>query len=201
MVASEEGIDKVVESVNSFNEVLYDEIIPRLFKELFDIQEYKQEEEVELNLVKTPEDGYYSVKYKSDELLASLEDPKYRQFRDKSFNVDNYCFDSVPEKDMFWQLLNSKKVEKVWFTGMLTHGQTEFIINYIDPVSGGVRSYYPDFLIKKNDGTYLILEVKGDNMIDDETVLAKKEYAMQMATASMMSYDIVKGTEVSQYRI
>lgn len=201
LMASEEGIDKVVEAVNSFNEILYDEIIPRLFKELFDIQEYKQEEEVELNLVKTPEDGYYSVKYKTDELLASLEDPKYRQFWDKSFNVDNYCFDSVPEKDMFWILLNSKKVEKVWFTGMLTHGQTEFIINYIDPVSGGVRSYYPDFLIKKNDGTYLILEVKGDNMIDDETVLAKKEYAMQMATASMMSYDIVKGTEVSQYRI
>lgn len=78
---------------------------------------------------------------------------------------------------------------------MLTHGQTEFLINYIDPISGGVRSYYPDFLVPKNDGSYVIIEVKGDNMIDDEVVLAKKAYANQMANASNMEYMIIKGTE------
>ena len=100
---------------------------------------------------------------------------------------------------MFWNLLcDDKRLEKVWFTGMLTHGQTEFIINYIDPVSGGVRSYYPDFLVKKKDGTYVIIEVKGDNKIDDQVVLAKMNYTKQMATASSMEYLLIRASEANQ---
>ena len=64
---------------------------------------------------------------------------------------------------------------------MLTHGQSEFFIQYIDPDSRMVRSYYPDFLFEKDDGTYVIVEVKGDNMIDDPVFQAKKAYAEQMA--------------------
>lgn len=108
--------------------------------------------------------------------------------------MDNYCFDSQPEKDMFDWLLR-QQIDKVWFTGMLTNNQTEFRIYYIDPESGGVRSYYPDFLVRKNDGKYLIIEVKGDNMIDDATVLAKKEYAERLALANNMEYQMIKGSE------
>ncbi len=128
-------------------------------------------------------------------MIASREDADFALWKDKTFNVDNYCFDSVPEYDMFINLLQDKRLHKVWFTGMLTHGQTEFLINYIDPISGGVRSYYPDFLVQKQDGSYVIIEVKGDNMIDDEVVLAKKAYASQMANASNMEYMIIRGTE------
>ncbi len=79
---------------------------------------------------------------------------------------------------------------------MLTHGQTDFYVQYIDPDSHSIRSYYPDFLFQKEDGTYVIVEVKGDNKIDDPVVLAKKQFAEQMATASGMSYKIIKGSEL-----
>lgn len=87
--------------------------------------------------------------------------------------MDAYCFDSKPERVLFLKLLQEKGVEKVWFTGMLTHGQSDFVIHYVDPISHTVRSYYPDFLVQQTDGTYVIVEVKGDNMVDDDVVKAK----------------------------
>ena len=138
-------------------------------------------------------EDYYRVKYK-DGLLASYYDEKYQKYHDKTFNVDNYCFDSVPEIKMFLNLLGDTRFSKVWFTGMLTAGQTEFIINYIDPESNTVRSYYPDFLIQTKSGQYIIIEVKGDNKLDDAVVLAKKEYAKQIAAASNMEYIMVPGS-------
>jgi hypothetical protein len=44
---------------------------------------------------------------------------------------------------------------------MLTHGQSDFFVSYIDPEFHALRSYYPDFLIEKEDGRYVIVEVKG----------------------------------------
>ena len=38
------------------------------------------------------------------------------------------------------------------------------------------------------DGTYQLIEVKGDHMIDNEVVLAKKEAAEEMSIASGMRY-------------
>jgi hypothetical protein len=103
---------------------------------------------------------------------------------------------------MFSALIKDDKIEKVWFTGMFTHGQSDFLIRYIDPESHTVRSYYPDFLIKiktsDNSEKYVIIEVKGDNKIDDEVVKAKADYASQIAGASGMSYQIIKGSEVNK---
>lgn len=192
-----ESIEKVCERVNKYNELLYDEVIPRLFREIYEIKEYKSEEKVTLELVKDPKtkgEDCYHVKYK-DGLLASYYDEKYKDYREKTFNVDNYCFDSVPENDMFWNLINDNRLVKVWFTGMLTAGQTDFLINYIDPESSTVRSYYPDFLVQKEDGSYIIIEVKGEDKIDNAVVLAKKEYAQQIASASSMDYIIVPGKQ------
>ena len=133
------------------------------------------------------------------ELIANINDPSFKDYRSKSFHLDNYCFDSNPESYMFSSLLKDEKIEKVWFTGMLTHGQSDFLIRYIDPESHTVRSYYPDFLVKvKTDNgseKYVIVEVKGDNKIDDEVVKAKADYASQLAGASGMVYKIIKGSE------
>lgn len=60
---------------------------------------------------------------------------------------------------------------------MLTHGQSDFVIHYVDPESHTVRSYYPDFLVQKTDGSYVIVEVKGDNLVNDAVVKAKAAYA------------------------
>ncbi|MBR6033072.1 MAG: DEAD/DEAH box helicase family protein [Bacteroidaceae bacterium] len=197
MLTLTEPIESICKRVNEFNELLYDEVIPRLFRELFDIIEYKSEENVTLELVKDPKlkgEEFYRIKYK-DGLLASYNDDKYKDYRAKTFNVDNYCFDSGPENDMFWNLINDERLSKVWFTGMLTAGQTDFVINYIDPESNTVRSYYPDFLVQKEDGSYIIIEVKGENKIDDAVVQAKKEYAQQIALANAMDYMIVPGKQ------
>ncbi len=70
-----------------------------------------------------------------------------------------------------------------------------FYIQYIDPDSHTIRSYYPDFLFQKQDGTYVIVEVKDDNKIDDPVVQAKQAFAEQMVTASDMSYKMIKGSD------
>lgn len=200
MSSAKESLEDVCTRVNEFNELLYDEVIPRLFKELYDIVEFKHEEDQVLELVKDPKEkgmDFYQVKYKPG-LLASRKSDEYKDFRERSFNVDNYCFDSLPELYMFWNLLTDTRLTKVWFTGMLTAGQTDFVINYIDPESNAVRSYYPDFLVQKEDGSYIIIEVKGDHMIDDAVVQAKKEYAQQIASSSKMEYIIVPGTKTKQ---
>lgn len=193
-----EGVNRILTSVNEYNELLFDFVVPKLFKELYDLIEFEAKEEVELELVKVPKDkDYYRVTAKKG-LRANLYDEKFSEFRDKSFHLDNYCFDSNPENDLFWSLLNDERVEKVWFTGMLTHGQSDFTINYIDPESHTVRCYYPDFLVQMKDESYMILEVKGDNKIEDTIVKAKADYAYQLATSSNMKYQMIKGSDAAK---
>jgi hypothetical protein len=79
---------------------------------------------------------------------------------------------------------------------MLTHGQTDLYIQYIDPESNTVRNYYPDFLVEKTNGDYVIVEVEGDNKIEDPVVLSKERAARETATASKMEYKIIKGSQV-----
>lgn len=195
--STKQGIDEILKFVNEFNELVYDWIVPKLFNELYELEAFEKLDEVEIELIKEPKDGdCYRVKVKPH-LLASISDPRYSSFQSKSFHLDNYGFDSTPENNLFWTLLHDEKIDKVWFTGMLTHGQTEFYINYIDPISHTVRSYYPDFLALLKDGTYVIVEVKGDNMIEDDIVKAKAEYAHQLAVASKMTYQIIKGSDAT----
>jgi len=193
-----EGTDKILSAVNEFNELLYDWIIPRLFNELYEITKHEKTEEYEVELVKVPEDGFYQLSA-SPNLVVRERDAE-RQYAPKSFHLDTYCFDSDPERNLFWNLLKDGKVKKLYFTGMLTHGQSDFYVQYIDPESHTVRSYYPDFLVQKEDGKYVIVEVKGDNKIEDPVVLAKQEFAEQMAVASGMTYKIIKGTDAAQGR-
>lgn len=195
---SKQGLNDVLKWVNDYNELLYDWVIPKLFNYYWDLQEFTSTDEIEVELVKEPKDGFYQMKVKP-ELLASLADSQYLPFKDKSFHLDNYCFDSVPERTLFKTLLDEGKVDKVWFTGMLTHGQSDFVIHYVDSVSHTLRSYYPDFLVLLKDGSYVILEVKADYMIDDEVVKAKSEYATQLADANRMRYEIIPATKASIY--
>ena len=141
-----DGISKVLEAINKNNEILYDWVIPRIFNALYILESFEKEEEEEIELVKEPEEGFYRIKAKA-ELIANMDDSKYASYKNKSFHLDNYCFDSNPESLMFNSLLKDELIEKVWFTGMLTHGQSDFLIRYIDPESHTVRSYYPDFLV------------------------------------------------------
>ena len=196
LIETKEGMEKILEYVNKFNELLYDEIIPRLFHALYELKEFEHHETEEIELVKEPELGYYKVRAKAD-LVVQDKERDLKGYKDKSFHLDTYAFDSHPERNLFWSLLKEGKVKKIYFTGMLTHGQSDFYIRYIDPESHAVRRYYPDFLMKKDDNSWVIVEVKGDNKIDDKIVLAKAKATEQMASASKMSYKIIKGSEVN----
>lgn len=68
-----------------------------------------------------------------------------------------------------------------------------------DPNSNTVRTYYPDFLFERDDGKLVIVEVKGDHQVDDPVVRAKREFAEQMAVASGMTYQLIKGTDAEAH--
>ena len=196
---TQEGMKQILQSVNEFNQLLYDEIIPRLFNALYDLKEDESHESEEIELVKEPKEGYYTVRSNPD-LVVTDNTPEGQNYKHKSFHLDTYAFDSKPERALFWSLLTEGKVKEVYFTGMLTHGQSDFYIQYIDPESHAVRRYYPDFLVQKDDDSWVIVEVKGDNKIDDQVVNAKAKAAEQRATASQMSYKIIKGSEANARR-
>lgn len=63
------------------------------------------------------------------------------------------------------------------------------------------RENYPDFLAKMNDGSYQLIEVKGDNMIDDEVVKAKAEAAEEMSVASGMKYVMYAGSVLMKQNV
>ena len=199
LTSTKEGITGLLEVVNEFNELLYDVVIPRLFDLLYELKCDVETDEYEIELVKTPVNGFYQVTTTVD-MIVREDDPVVRRNKEKSFHLDTYCFDSRPERALFHDLLQESKVKRVYFTGMLTHGQSDFFIQYVDPESRTVRSYYPDFLVQREDNSYFILEVKGDNMISDPIVQAKKQFAQQMAFASSMEYHIIKGTDASAHR-
>ena len=67
----------------------------------------------------------------------------------------------------------------------------------MDPESHTVRSYYPVFLFKKEDDSYVIVEVKGEHQLDDPVVKAKQEFAEQIAVASGMKYKMIGGNAVN----
>ena len=190
-----DGLEAIVAHVNEFNEILYDWVIPHLFQELYEMKEHKDEEEQIIELVKVPERGYYEVSAKPTLVTREQDYPAYAE---KSFHLDAYCFDSEPEHRLLPLLLRDSRVNKVYFTGMLTHGQSDFFIQYIDPVSHTVRSYYPDFLLQTHDNQYFIVEVKADYQIEAPVVVAKRSFAEKTAAASNMTYFLLKASDAQK---
>lgn len=221
---SKDGMERLVERVNAYNELLYDWVIPRLFSALFELKEYASAEEEKVSLLKHgPRDGMeddgmeddgigfsYGASYggaevegkdyfrlvAKPELVADVDASPWQQYRHKSFHLSSYCFDSKPEMDLFEKLLKDPEVRKVYFTGMLTHGQSEFFVSYVDPETHTVRSYYPDFYVVMVDDRKVIYEVKRDDQVDDVVVAAKAAYARELAGASGMEYVMVRASEV-----
>ena len=153
-------------------------------------------EDKKLTLLKEPVDaGYYEFKG-LPELVVTNGDANVQKYAHKSFHADTYCFDSRPEKECFWQYITSNKVKEVYFTGMFTSNQGDLSIQYYDPESRRIRHYYPDFLAMMEDGSYQLIEVKGDNKIDDIVVKAKADAARELAVESNMEYIIYAGSRL-----
>lgn len=199
---AQDGMDVILADVNQYNAVLDDIIIPTIFHALFDVSAIQKTEDRDVVLLREPKDAaYYEFSAKDDLVITN----KYPGFTPdevlKSFHADTYCFDSLPEKECFFQYIKSAKVQEVYFTGMFTSNQGDLSVYYYDPESGRIRQYYPDFLAKMKDGTYQLIEVKGDNKIDDVVVQAKKEAALEMAAASGIKYEMYAGSTIMKTHI
>lgn len=199
---AQDGMDVILADVNRYNAVLDDIIIPTIFHALFDVTAIQKTEDRDVVLLREPKDAaYYEFSAKDDLVITN----KYPGFTPdevlKSFHADTYCFDSLPEKECFFQYIKSDKVQEVYFTGMFTSNQGDLSVYYYDPESGRIRQYYPDFLAKMKDATYQLIEVKGDNKIDDVVVQAKKEAALEMAAASGIKYEMYAGSTIMKTHI
>lgn len=199
---AQDGMDVILADVNRYNAVLDDIIIPTIFHALFDVTAIQKTEDRDVVLLREPKDAaYYEFSAKDDLVITN----KYPGFTPdevlKSFHADTYCFDSLPEKECFFQYIKSDKVQEVYFTGMFTSNQGDLSVYYYDPESGRIRQYYPDFLAKMKDGTYQLIEVKGDNKIDDVVVQAKKEAALEMAADSGIKYEMYAGSTIMKTHI
>lgn len=200
---SEEGIAGILELVNKYNDIIYDRLVPVVFEVLYAVEKSIVKENVDVRLLKKPkEGGYYEFSGNEDLILTqNSEDSVVSKNKDKSFHADTYVFDSKPELQLFLRLLASNKVKQTYFTGMFTADQTDFYVPYIDPESNRLRKYYPDFLVEMEDGSYLILEVKGDHMIDDPVVKAKEAAAEEIAVESSMKYEMLKGSDIMDGKV
>lgn len=203
-----DGADAVTETVSKYNEVLTDIIIPTIFNTLYEVKRSVITEDREVDLLRLPEGKEY-YEFLADENLVALQNEA--QFakkdkagiaaKDKSFHTDTYCFDSKPEKECFLQYVFSDRVKEVYFTGMFTSKYNGLLIQYIDPETNAIRSYYPDFITTLDDGTIQIIEVKGDNMINDKVVGAKALAAEEMAAESKMQYILIPSTRVMKENV
>lgn len=199
-----DGIPSILERVNYSNNILYNWVIPQLFKQIYKISYEKgSKKEIIKWLTKDPPknpdgtDGCYNLNF-DDDLFIEETAPTFCAYNQtskdnahakKSFNLSGYGFDSGSEKAFFVRnLLNNQNIKHIWFTGMLTNGQSEFYVHYIDPELHTLRSYYPDFLVELDDGKFYIVEIKGENLIDKASTQAKIQYAKEMYTASGLEY-------------
>jgi len=199
---SVDGVDTVLDAVNRYNAVLDDYVVPAVFHALFEVTSEVRTEDKDVVLLREPKDaGYYEFSAKDDLVVTNHDPALTSEEKKKSFHADTYCFDSIPERECFWQYLESNKVKEVYFTGMFTSNQGDLSVNYYDPESRRIRTYYPDFLAKMSDGSYQLIEVKGDNMIDDEVVKAKKAAAQEMAVASGIEYIMYAGSLITSTHI
>ena len=205
LTGSADGMEEILAKVNRYNDILYDIVIPGLIHALYDERTTETTEEFDVVLLKEPpaDQPYYT--YSADPALVVERESELLKPAEvaKSFHADTYCFDSHPELMLFQQYLKSDKVEKIYFTGMFTANQTNYYIRYFDPEEHKTRSYYPDFLAVMKDGSYQIIEVKGDNKVDDAVVQAKAAAARAIETANdeKFKYVFLKGSEIESKQV
>jgi hypothetical protein len=195
LCASKDGADKITNTVTQYNKILYDRIIPYIFNALFEIKRETETIEKKVDLLRLPEGKTCWEFLALPELVVfhkqkefDNKDGKNRVLRDKSFHTDYYCFDSVPERECFWQYVKSDKVKEVYFTGMFTSQYNGLSIQYVDPDTYMVRTYYPDFVTFLDDDTMQIVEVKAENLIDLAVTHAKQDAAKEMVGEHKFAY-------------
>ena len=134
------------------------------------------------------EDGVYchTIRYKKNTPTHILDEDKIPDnSHNFGFHYAPYHFDSNTEKEFFNEIcksLNSQpeEIQDIYFTGGLTDEKyTDFFFEYKD-VEGVFRKYYPDFVVVKKSGEFIIVEVKASNKEQNQDKdIELKEKAVQ----------------------
>lgn len=192
ILTSKDGVERVLWAANLNNRIVYEILVPALFQAMFKIDSFSKTETEDVELIRgynATSNALPSFRFRAKEhLLAKRDYPDYLATKQKTFHLDAYCFDSKPEREFFSRVLALDTVERIYFTGMLVHGQSGFKVNYIDPESHTVRNYHPDFLVCTRNGKSIIVEVKNEWLFDDPIVEAKQIAARKLASNSMFEY-------------
>ena len=192
-----DGLNVIMEKVNQFNDILYDVVIPRIFNAFFRVKTELVTKDVDITLLKQPHEHEYYEFSANEDLVVTSQTLWAHIHVLKSFHADTYCFDSKPEYECFRQGLDSAQVKRIFFTGMFTsQSQSDLAIPYVDPESKCLRHYYPDFLVEMENGSYQLIEIKGDDKINDAVVQEKSKAAEEIAVASKMIYRMIAGSTV-----
>ena len=195
------NFDEIVDLVSKYNGILYDELIPSIFNYLYWIEEKVEKEDKHVPLIKYPNGVDHFTFRSTKDLTIQKDENLVKTYSSKSFHTDRYCFDSKPEEQLFLDLIVDKNVDKIYFTGMFIGKENGLSVQYIDPESNVIRTYYPDFLVYYKDGSIDVIEVKGDNMIDSKEVQAKAEAMLETALYSdKMDYKIIKSSDIMHNR-
>ena len=195
------NFDEIVDLVSKYNGILYDELIPSIFNYLYWIEEKVEKEDKHVPLIKYPNGVDHFTFRSTKDLTIQKDENLVKTYSSKSFHTDRYCFDSKPEEQLFLDLIVDKNVDKIYFTGMFTGKENGLSVQYIDPESNVIRTYYPDFLVYYKDGSIDVIEVKGDNMIDSKEVQAKAEAMLETALYSdKIDYKIIKSSDIMHKR-
>lgn len=203
IVESVDGTDNIIELCSKYNDIVNDIIVYKIFSTLYEIKRETIEKEEEVVLLKSPINNTY-YEYIGDPKLVIEETSdisEVKNNKNKSFHADTYIFDSNPEKDLFLQALDDSIVKECYFTGMFTNEKTGFAVPYIDPETNTLRNYYPDFVIKRSDDSYLIIEVKADFQVDDIVVKAKADATKELMIEDGMEYRLIPSTKIVKERI
>jgi type III restriction enzyme len=130
--ASKDGTERVIWAANLNNRIVYDILVPALFKATFKIESFSKTETEDVELIRgyNEKNVFPPFRFRAKQhLLAKRDYPDYLKTKQKTFHLDAYCFDSKPECEFFKQVLGLNEVEKIYFTGMLVHGQSGFHVN------------------------------------------------------------------------
>jgi hypothetical protein len=141
------------------------------------------------NVFGKTEDGAWchTIRYRADKanLITDKSEFSNRNKRNLGFHYTPYNFDSAPEKEFMREMLerlqtNHQEVEDIYFTGALSDTrQTDLHFQYLHP-DGTWRNYFPDFVITKTNGSFLIVEVKAENKQNEPEVLAKEKAVQRL---------------------
>lgn len=133
---------------------------------------------------KKNEDGlyYHTIRYSPGKknLITYRSSYTGRNKANWAFHYDPYGFDSEPEQEFLRELLerlqvNAEAIHDVYFTGGITNPSQSDVHFEYKGEDGRYHDYYPDFVIVKKDGSFLIVEVKAVGEESDADVQAKKK--------------------------